>query len=765
MQGRRLTLAALALLVSTQSMAKTAKMLLEFCVNGGCYGTAFVVAEDKRILVDEEAVKRANLPVEDLKTVRRGERSFVDVTALGGGATAKLDASHGKLDLVLPATDFAGNTIDVKEQKHRLVPTAMPSAFMNYAVNLGFGTTSQSVYLDAGVAYGQALLRDDPSWNRQQGFMRGMSRLEYDDADNDRRYTLGDQYAYSTDGLGGTTLLGGIGITRAFDLDPYLITFPQPTIAGVLQAPGTVDVYENGVLVSQKQVPAGPFNLASLGLGAGSNDVRVVVQDPFGGTSVLQQNFYGASAMLGAGLTDYAYQIGFERISPLFEGYEAQHPALLARENYGVTGYLTAGARVEAEPGLVNGGPSLNLRLPFGVLSGGVSGSHTRQGDGFATSLAYQFSNRNFSFGAGIQGFSGEYRRIGDDELPPSFRPRRIGYANASWAPLQRLNLSLSAGDTAYADGTRQDNFTATAQYNFAGNLTGTLNFTRTINHPGGAGSQITFNLIIPLGRNSFGASVTRDSQYGNEYGFSAQRSVPSDSGFGYSVNGQYGQGGVAGVSQVTYQSQYGLAQLSGQRFDGQASGNLLVSGSVVAMDGHVFAARALQNGYALVETPGVPGVQITQENQPIGKTDSNGNLLVTNLLPYQANRVGLNQETVPMDDQIDATDKIISVPRLGGTVVRFGVRRLHAARGTLTLGGKPVQFGTGRVATKEGAKKTLIGIDGGFYFFNLAPGSYELRALTASGNIVCPLKMPANARALTRLGQIACQLAGSRPP
>ncbi len=75
------------------------------------------------------------------------------------------------------------------------------------------------------------------------------------------------------------------------------------------------------------------------------------------------------------------------------------------------------------------------------------------------------------------------------------------------------------------------------------------------------------------------------------------------------------------------------------------------------------------------------------------------------------------------------------------------------------------MQFGTGRVATREGVKKTLIGLDGGFYFFNLAPGSYEMRARTASGEIVCPIKMPANAHALTRLGQIACQRAGLPPP
>jgi outer membrane usher protein len=748
-------------------MAKTGdkahKMLVELCVNGSCYGTAFIVENDKdHILVDDDALERANLPLDRMTKTKIGVREFIDVSQLGKGSKVELDEKRCRLTLVLPGDLFEGNSIDVRESQHRVVPTAVPSAFMNYAVNLGTVRNSLSLYLDAGLAYGQALLRDNPSWNPVQGFSRGMTHLEYDDTDHDRRWTLGDQYAYSNDGLGGTALIGGFGISRAYDLDPYLITFPQPTISGVLQAPGTVDIYENGVLISQRFVPAGPFSLASLGLGAGSNNVRVVVQDPFGGTSVLQQNFYASNQMLRQGFSDYAYQIGIERVSPLTEGYVLGQPVLLARENYGITEFLTAGARVEANSGLVNGGPNVNLRLPIGIITGGASGSDTRHGRGFATSLEYQFSSRSFSFGAGIQGFSGKYQRIGDDLLPASFRPHRIAYANASWAPTQRLNLSFSAGDTEYADGTKQGNISLTGQYNITGGITANVSFSRMFNSPGKPSNQIMLNLVIPFGRNSLGVSTTRESGEGTDYGFSAQRSVPSDSGFGYSVNGQYGPGGVQGASQLQYQSQYGLVQVSADRFAGQSSGNVLVSGSVVAMDGHVFAARALHDGYALVETTDAPNVVVTHENQPIGRTDGNGNLLVTELLPYQANKVGIDQNSVPLQDEIDATDQVVSVPRMGGTVVRFGVHKLHAARGILMLGEKPVQFGTGKLSTKTGLIKTLIGMDGSFYFSNLPTGKYMLKATTANGDITCPFSMPANAKALTNLGRLACTASGA---
>lgn len=765
MRGYEFSLICVAMLASSSLMAQPDKMLLELCVNGACYGTAFVVVRNKHILVDEDALKRAHLPMQNTQEQTIGSRRFVDMSVYDRGSKVQLDAGNGRLSLTLTAGAFGNHHVELNPRPPRLMPTAVPSAFVNYALNVGTDRSDASVYLDAGFAYGQGLLRDNPSWNQAEGFSRGLSRFEYDDTRDMQRWTIGDQYAYSSDGLGGTALLGGVGLVRAFDLDPYLITFPQPTISGLLQAPGTIDIYENGALVGQRQVPAGPFNLASLGLGAGANNVRVVVQDPFGGTTVLQQNFYGASQMLARGLSDYAYEVGVERTSTLANGYEAGRGVLLARENYGFTDDVTAGYRVEAENGLVNAGSSVSLRLPLGILSTGFAASDADGVHGHGSSLAYQFNDRNFSFGSGIQVYSSAYLRIGDDLLPASFRTRRTSYIVGTWNPVSRISLQISAGNAVYNDGTQQRNIGLNGALNLAGGMSLTLGLNRQINHPGTSDNQATFNLVILLGTSSIGFNATHDANYGNSYGVSAQRSVPSDSGWGYSVNAQHGDDGASGIGQLDYQGQYGLVQLTDQRFGGQNNGSLLVSGSLVALDDHVYAGRVLQNGYALIETPGTPGVEVTRENQPIGHTDADGNLLVTNLLPYQANKVGIDQNSVPLEDQIDSTDQIISVPRLGGAVVRFGVHALHAARGVLMLDGKAVQYGTATLTTKDIFMKTLVGLDGSFYFADLPAGSYILQAHTAEGDMRCGFAMPNNNHPLTDLGRITCiRSAGNAP-
>jgi outer membrane usher protein len=757
-------------------------MLLELCVNGNCYGAAFVVLEQEheheRVLVDAESLSRAHLTLRAEAAQTIDGKPFYDVHLLAEGVQAEVKADAGRLVLTVPPQAFGGSRIDLNAAPRALTAGAVPSAYVNYGVSAGT-MHENSVYLDAGFAVGRGLARDNPSWNDTTGFSRGLSRFEYDEPGTLARWTIGDQVASSSDGLGGSALLGGIGIARAFDLDPYLITYPQPVISGVLQAPGTIDIYENGVLVGQRQVPAGPFSLASLGLAAGANNVRVVVQDPFGGTTVLQQSYYGANQLLAPGLSDYAYEIGIERASTLANGYIGGQGVLLARDSYGFSDRITAGVRLEAENGLVNAGPSMSVRLPAGVLSAGVAGSHAGghadagtyadggiyavagshadAGGGYGTSLSYQYNSRNFSAGAATQIFSSDYLRIGDELLSPAERTRRVSTLNAAWLPTAHVSFQLSAGDTHFDDGSRQRNEGVSSEIDLVGGARITVSFNHQVNFPGPNDNQFMVTFAMPLAWGSFGVDGSHDQASGNSYGFFAQRSVPVNTGFGYNVNVQSTSLGSTGLGQLAYQGQYGLAQLTAQRIGGETAESLLLSGSLVALDGHVYAGRALQNGYALVETPGLSNVEIMSQNQAIGKTDGNGNLIVYNLLPYQINKVGVDQATVPLEYQIDAIDELVSVPRLGGTIVRFDLHPLHAARGVLMLDGKAVKYGTATVLVEDQPTRTLIGLDGSFYFSDLPGGKYVLKAQTTGGTLSCPVRVPATSSPVLDLGQIRC--------
>jgi outer membrane usher protein len=756
MRRRTLPLIAWALLWSGSLIAQPDRMLLELCVNGSCYGTAFVVLEHEHVLVDAESLGRVHLTLHSESAQTIDGKQFFDANLPASGVKAQVDAAAGRLVLSAPARAFGGSRIDLATAPRADTAGAVPSAYVNYGVSAGT-MHDNSIYLDTGFAVGRGLLRDNPSWDETTGFSRGLTRFEYDEPGTLARWTIGDQTASSSDGLGGSALLGGIGIARAFDLNPYLITYPQPVISGVLQAPGTVDIYENGVLVGQRQVPAGPFSLANLGIAAGANNVRVVVQDPFGGTTVLQQSFYGATQLLAPGLSDYAYEIGLERASTLANGYLTGRAVLLARDSYGFNDLITAGFRLEAENGLVNAGPSMSVRLPAGVLSAGVAGSHADGGNGYGASASYQYNTRNFSAGASTQIYSNDYLRIGDELLAPAERTRRVSTLSAAWLPSSHLSFQLSAGNTHFDDGSRQINEGLSSEIDLIGGARITLSFNHQLNFPGSNDNQLMLTFAMPLGSGSIGLQGSHDQNGGNSYGFFAQRSVPINTGFGYNVNVQDTSTGSSGLGQLSYQGQYGLAQLTAQRIGGDTAEGLLVSGSLVALDGRVYAGRALQNGYALVETPGLSNVGITSQNQPIGKTDANGNLIIYNLLPYQMNKLGIDQGSVPLDYQIEAIDELVSVPRLGGSIVRFDIHELHAAKGVLMLGGHAVKYGNASILIENKPMRTLIGLDGSFYFSDLPPGKHVLEAETARGPLTCPMRVPASSTPLVDLGKIEC--------
>jgi outer membrane usher protein FimD/PapC len=84
-------------------------------------------------------------------------------------------------------------------------------------------------------------------------------------------------------------------------------------------------------------------------------------------------------------------------------------------------------------------------------------------------------------------------------------------------------------------------------------------------------------------------------------------------------------------------------------------------------------------------------------------------------------------------------------------------VHPLHAARGALTLDGKATAYGSATLVSHGMPMKTLVGLDGSFYFSDLPAGSYVLQAKTGNGDLSCPLTMPVDTRPLTDLGKIVC--------
>jgi outer membrane usher protein len=168
-----------------------------------------------------------------------------------------------------------------------------------------------------------------------------------------------------------------------------------------------------------------------------------------------------------------------------------------------------------------------------------------------------------------------------------------------------------------------------------------------------------------------------------------------------------------------------------------------------------------VQDGFALVDVPGVRGVRATLDNQDVGRTNSRGQLLVPNLLPYYGNRIGITPEDIPIDHSIGFTERLVGPPFKGGAVVTFPARRVQAFTGAVVVdvAGRAVTPAYGQLTVTAGAEtfESPIGHEGEFYLENLPPGRHP--AVIDHKDATCrfTLEAPVSPASLVDVGTVRC--------
>ena len=415
------------------------------------------------------------------------------------------------------------------------------SAFLNYGANFG-SVHDRSLFLDGAIGKGNGALRTAVQWTSYDQWERGLTRFELDQPEARRRWTVGDQYATPRDPLGGGRLIGGVGVERAFDTDPYLVTFPQPYYSGVLETPGTVEIYSNGTLIGRRDVGAGPFTLEQLGIQPGRNDVRVIVRDPFGNRSELAtRNYYGGTPrLLAKGLSEYAARIGAPREDGGIGGGYEGNAAWQGWYRRGMSDWLTLGGRAEGDEFVRNAGLDAAVTTPIGEFAFAVAGSDTDGlGRANAHAVNYSLNLRMFSLGLGSRRAGNDYRNLDDPTASFLGALRVDDYVSVSIAPTGPLMLQFNAGrqQRALAPEERTWGMTGSLQLWNRGQLF--LSAQRTDSDLF-RDTSVQLSLNIALDRDSINVSARRaetNDVTHDGYSIDARRSRPPGSGWGYAAN------------------------------------------------------------------------------------------------------------------------------------------------------------------------------------------------------------------------------------
>jgi outer membrane usher protein len=748
------------LLLARAAAAQDQRAVLELIVNRVPAGESIVVLRGSDALVTVEALQKAGLRGFAGRRDTVGGDEFVSLRSLAPNVSFSVDEIDLRLTLTA-SPELLGLTVrDLwSGAPADLVYRKDTSSFLNYSANW-HSNRQFDLFAESATSVRGLSIYNTFSANRQS-VTRGLTSVTFDQRRQLRRWSVGDGLAYSGP-LGGDAWIAGLSVSKEFSIDPYFVRYPTLSLSTPIAVPSVMEVYVNGQVVSQERVAPGRLDLKNLPLTMGRNDARIVVRDAFGQTRELSSTYYLTSTALAQGVHDYQYNVGFRRLGVGEANADYRTPVVLARHRVGVTDSFTAGGRVEMHPGrLFSGGPTVNLRLPFGEIETAGSVSRRREQWGTAALTSFTYTGHPVSAGGSIMLASPHYATVTPN--PVNEDPSRQGSVFASVALGRALSMTVQHTQTKLYQGISRERSGLLASVHVSRNVELIASVARTSDERGARHEAYT-GLTVLFGRSSASVAHVRDSR-GNRAAFDAQQPLPVGTGYGYQLRAEGGpNANVNGVAR--FQGTHGRYELRQETIGPESTTTLSAMGAIVGIGGGVFATRPVEESFALVRVPGVGGVRAFASHQEIGKTGRGGDLLIPDLQAYYGNILNIADGDVPLQYAVPDAGMTLAPPYRGGAVALFDVQRVQRVLGKIVIAGqeKPHVYGELTVTGANGRTYgSPVGSDGAFYFENLPTGTYSAVVNNRGTQCTFALDVPKSEEIVLKLGTVRCTL-GAKP-
>ncbi|MDG2526775.1 fimbria/pilus outer membrane usher protein [Stenotrophomonas sp. HITSZ_GD] len=654
------------------------------------------------------------------------------------GVIVQYDAAQQRLSLTAPwsALTLPPTRLGEVEQAAASA-SASPGVLLNYdlyAHHAG-GDTQASLGTELRVfGLGNGVLRHtmlsqaytDPApghrWRHEN--VRLDTTWQFDFPHSALSLQLGDFYAGFLD-WSRTVRLGGIQIGRNFALQPYRVLTPTPTFLGEATVPSNVELYVEGLRQYSGEVPAGPFQLASQPGINGAGNAQLVVTDAFGRVRTLDFALYGTPQLLAKGLTDWSLGVGRMRADYGLRSF-AYDQATVASASLrrGVSDQMTLEAHAEGGGGVGNAGVggAWLLGLRGGVASASYARSRYRGLRGGQYGLDYEWNNRVFNVNLGTLRTHGDYRDLGalQGSLPATASDHAVLGVN-----LPRVG-ALSVGYVALAYPQARDARYVSAFWsrNFARSWSASLSLSQNLDDDNDRSAYLTLATTLGAERQlNLAAQRNGDRQ---ALVADLSRPLPGDGdagAFGWRVQASAGDDGGGGLAEIGWLNDAGRYAAGAARQGGDTYAYASASGSLVWMGPHVFAARDIQDAFAVVDTGGYPNVPVRLENRLVGVTDEHGVLLVTPLRSWQRNRLSIDTLGLPANVRVARVEDEVTPRQQAGVRVDFRVEPVRAALLTLhDAQGQPLPLGSRVRQVGAEDRGVIVGYDGQAYLDTLQP-------------------------------------------
>ena len=741
-------------------------LYLEVVINGrntNHIAQIFRTDSDWKIAANDLNALGLNLDVQQTGTVSLSSLRITDIN---------YDSEFQRLLITVPSTMlpvqyFKANNPSYSDSK----PRRDTGAFLNYNIVSITGDMNAKVttawhelhfFKHDFYAVSNGIVQSNSDQYSSSGYTRFETYYQKDDESTTQSLTIGD-VINATPTWGRSIRMAGIRFSRDYDLNPSLITYPLPEFYGESALPGSVDLIINNQVRWRDQVTSGPFLINVVPYMSGAGVAQVVTTTPQGQQLQQSVNFYVTNELLAPGLLDYDLTIGFRRKNFGFESNDyANLPITSASMRYGFTKYLTPQLLIQAGEGLHLGGAGLTFLVgSLGVvdIAAATSNYFNYQSgadeNGKQASISYDYTYKKVGLNASHLRRYGDYSDLGtqrenivdsglnntQSQISLSFHDNLLGGFNIGYFRLvNRDNETRSILNFSWS------------RY-FHGGLTTFLNINRSLIET--RENSVSFTLSFPLGTSGQASTTAQRSTEGEwHHQVQAMKNAPYAGGFGWGFSADDSQEKNRYL-EGNWRTQYADASVGTYQSGDEKQYTSTLNGALILMDGGFYATRYINDAFAIVDAE-KKGVPVLFGHQLIGKTNSNGKLLVPDLNSYLENRLAIDPMNLPANAVIDSMEQLIIPRRKGGVHVEFPIRFSQSALVKVTTrDNEPLPAGA-VLMERDSEKNYITGWDGEVYLENLTA---PLVLYWADGECFITLQPSADSNlALPRLGPFICE-------
>lgn len=695
-----------------------------------------------------EMLKRYGVRTESLNKSDR----CVDLNTIPD-ATASLDFKAQALRISVPQA-FLVNAV-----RGYVAPDkwddGLTAAIINYSVmsshsfNDNDGSSaSQFLSLRPGVNFGAWRLRNYSNYVRDTNSagrwdsaytyaQRGISSLK-------GQLTLGDT---STPGeIFDSVSIRGLQLASDDEMLPESLRGYAPVVRGIARGDNAeVTIRQNGFVIYQAFLPAGPFEITDLYPTGGSGDLSVTIKESDGSEQYQIVPFASLPILQRAGNLRYAFSIGQYRT---YENEAQDTPVFQSSLIYGLPAGFTlyGGAQFASDYHSSALGVGKNLGS-LGAFSTDITHSVNSRNDGKVAkgqSLRVRYSKSMLTTGTNIAIAGYRYSTSDFYTLNDAFDLRNGG--NEFFYQERRRNraemtLTQNLGDSAgylsasivrqdYWGSNRKTDSWAIGYSNSYRGIGYSLNysFNKDVSdsHQRTSDRLLSFTLSMPLSLFSTttyaGYNFSSSRTGGTNQNISLSGTALEGDSLSWSVAEGYGNKGQGntGYSRVNYKGTYG--EVNGAYSYSTQGHNLNygAQGTIVVHEDGITAGQTGGETLALIKVPGASGVRVN--NQSGVKTDYRGYAVVPFVSPYRNNELVLSTESLPDDVDVEVTSRNVVPTR--GALVRAEFSAKVGQRALITLkrpDGKFVPFGATVSYGAESNEAAIVGDQGQVYLSGLA--------------------------------------------